>query len=225
MKKWFMEIYDEFRKVVLNRPGLPDLLVPPVVFILINRFACFYPAAGISLVLSLFFILYRRVKKETLRRALYGLLVSAFAIILAFIMKKEESFFIPSMATGAITVFLAVISIISGRPLVAWSSFITRHWPLEWYRHSSVRPAYTETTVLWIFYFSARLAVQIILFGRGDTDSLIFLNFLLGWPGIIVLLAVTYAYGIMRLRRLGGPSVEEFRDNTPPPWEGQRKGF
>ena len=31
--------------------------------------------------------------------------------------------------------------------------------------------------------------------------------------------------GIWRLRKLGGPSVEEFLSHQPAPWKGQKKGF
>jgi len=27
------------------------------------------------------------------------------------------------------------------------------------------------------------------------------------------------------LKALHGPSVEEFKNNTPPPWKGQQRGF
>jgi hypothetical protein len=48
---------------------------------------------------------------------------------------------------------------------------------------------------------------------------------LLGWPFIIALLIVTYLYGLWRLSKLGGPSVEEFKAGKSPPWEGQKRGF
>jgi len=41
----------------------------------------------------------------------------------------------------------------------------------------------------------------------------------------IVILIISYLYGIWRLKKLGGPSVEEFLSNQPAPWKGQKKGF
>jgi UPF0716 family protein affecting phage T7 exclusion len=46
-----------------------------------------------------------------------------------------------------------------------------------------------------------------------------------GWPLTVLLLILTYVYGLWRLQRLGGPSVDEFRAAAPPPWVGQRRGF
>ncbi|MBT7073025.1 MAG: hypothetical protein HN975_19285, partial [Anaerolineae bacterium] len=47
-------------------------------------------------------------------------------------------------------------SLLFGRPLTAWSSFITRRWDLAWYWHPRVRPAYTETTLLWTLFFGLK---------------------------------------------------------------------
>jgi hypothetical protein len=43
-----------------------------------------------------------------------------------------------------------------------------------------------------------------------------FLNAIL--PPILFLL-------VWRLAKLQGPSVEEFKNNVPPPWQSQRRGF
>ncbi|OGO33262.1 MAG: hypothetical protein A2Z16_17630 [Chloroflexi bacterium RBG_16_54_18] len=47
----------------------------------------------------------------------------------------------------------------------------------------------------------------------------------LGWPFIIVLLILSYLYGVRRLSRTGGPSVKEIKDGKDPLWEGQQRGF
>ncbi|MGC9312439.1 MAG: DUF3159 domain-containing protein [Sediminispirochaetaceae bacterium] len=221
----FTDIYDELKKLVFSRPDMMDLVLPPLVFLILHFAAGLYPALFVSLFMTIGFLIYRWTRKEPVKRSLEGLLVILIAFALVFLLKREEGVFLPSMLTGAVTAVLAPLSIAAKRPLVAWMSFISRGWPLEWYRHPRVRPAYTETTWLWALYFSLRLAGQIIYFQQGNVDQLVFLNFLLGWPGILGLLIITYIYGIIRLGKLGGPSVEEFRNGTDPPWEGQKKGF
>ena len=52
-----------------------------------------------------------------------------------------------------------------------------------------------------------------------------YVQLLTGWPATILLLIASYLYGTWRLRKLGGPSVEEFKAGTEPPWEGQQRGF
>ena len=120
---------------------------------------------------------------------------------------------------------LAVISNLARRPLVAWSSVIARRWPLGWYWHPKVRPAYAEVTWLWAIFFGARALLQLSLFQAGDAGGLALANILSGWPALIVLLVVTDLYGTLRLGNRAGPSVQEFEIDAPPPWSGQRKGF
>lgn len=54
---------------------------------------------------------------------------------------------------------------------------------------------------------------------------LFIINTLLGAPVTLIILSISYIYGIWRLRKLGGPSVDEFVNNEPKPWKGQTKGF
>jgi len=63
------------------------------------------------------------------------------------------------------------------------------------------------------------------LFRRGDAAQLAWANTLLGWPVTILVLVISYIYGIWRLRKLGGPGVEEFTEGADPPWKGQTRGF
>jgi hypothetical protein len=108
---------------------------------------------------------------------------------------------------------------------VALTSFVARRWPLAWYWHPRVRPAYNEVTLAWALFFALRLALQYAALRRQDATLTAFLHIVGGWPATVALLALSYLYGTWRLSRLGGPSVEEFRAGAPPPWDGQRRGF
>ncbi len=78
---------------------------------------------------------------------------------------------------------------------------------------------------MWTLYFGLRLLVQVRLFQNEATNLLAITNVIAGWPGILVLLVISYLYGVWRLGNLQGPSVEEFTADQPPPWEGQKGGF
>jgi hypothetical protein len=88
-----------------------------------------------------------------------------------------------------------------------------------------VLPAYNEVTILWAVAFAARLMLEFWLYQQDALGALGTVRILLGWPFIIALLIVSYLYGLWRLGKLGGPSVEEFKAGKVPPWEGQKKGF
>jgi hypothetical protein len=66
---------------------------------------------------------------------------------------------------------------------------------------------------------------QVTLFQEHNVNQLSLVNTLTGWPATILLLILSYLYGTWRLAQLRGPSLEEFQNNTPAPWQGQRRGF
>ena len=90
---------------------------------------------------------------------------------------------------------------------------------------NDVRPAYSEVTAIWAVYSAVKLAFQYYFYRQAQTNALAVFNLVSGWPALIVLLVVSYLYGLKRLRQLGGPSVDEFENGISPPWQGQQRGF
>jgi len=218
------ELLEEFRAVT-GKVGLLDTVLPPVLFLLLNGLAGFTAAVIGALVLAALIAVLRLRRGQSVLYALGGLGSVGLAIGLALLLGRSEGYFLPGIANGGLTVALTLVSLLIGKPLVAWTSYLARRWPLEWYWHERVRPAYTEVTVAWLFYFALRLFWQVSVYRNQDVGQLAWVNTLTGWPATLLLLVVSYLYGTWRLAHLGGPSVEEFRNGTPPPWQGQRRGF
>ena len=80
-------------------------------------------------------------------------------------------------------------------------------------------------TIAWTVFFVLRLAIQLLFFQEAQAGALALVNVITGWPATVVLLALSYVYGLWRLQHLQGPSVAEFEAGTEPPWTGQRRGF
>jgi hypothetical protein len=219
------ELLDEFRTVFGGRNSFLDAILPPILFLLVNGLAGFQAAMWSALALSVVIATARIVRKRPLTYALAGIGSVAVAIGVAWLLGKSEGFFLPGLISGSMTLLLTVVSLLIRRPMVAWTSFIARRWPLDWYWHPQVRPAYSETTFAWAFFFAARLLLQYSVFQSENVTLLAVTNFITGWPFTILLLIFTYLYGTWRLAKLRGPSVEEFKNNTPAPWQGQRRGF
>jgi hypothetical protein len=224
MLRW-RELLDEFRTVFAGRNSFLDAILPPILFLLVNGLVGFQAAMWSALALSVVFAAVRMFRKQSLTYALAGIGSVAVAIGIVWLLGKSEGFFLPGLVSGSTTLLLTILSLVIRRPLVAWTSYLARRWPLDWYWHPQVRPAYSETTFGWAVFLAARLFLQYSVYQSEDVTLLAVTSFITGWPFIILLLILTYLYGTWRLVRLQGPSVEEFKNNTPPPWQSQRRGF
>jgi hypothetical protein len=219
------ELTEEFRLVFTGRSNLIDSIVPPVIFLIVNALLGFEYAIWTSLAIALLITVFRLSKRQSLRYAFGGIGGVVLAIAIAQLLGRAEGYFLPGIVTGGLTVIGCLVSVIVGRPLVAWTSYIARRWPLDWYWHPQVRPAYSEVTLAWAVFFAIRLGLQWSLFQEQAAGLLGVIQIVTGWPATIALLVVSYLYGTWRLRHLKGPSVEEFRAGAEPPWAGQRRGF
>lgn len=217
------EIGEELRSVLSGRTI--DALLPPLVFVIVNALFTLEVAAVTALSLAVLLAGVRLVRRQSWTYALGGLVGVGLAAGLALLTRSAASYFLPAIIGSALLVLLTVISLLVGKPLAAWLSHLTRGWPLDWFWRDDVKPAYQEVTWVWALLLAMRLGVQVLLYQRGDAATLAWANILLGWPVTIGVLVVSYIYGIWRLRRLGGPGVDEFRDGKAPPWEGQTRGF
>lgn len=220
------ELQEELRSVLSGRGArLLDSFLPPVVFLILNSLAGVDVALWGALAVAALFAVIRIARKENLAYALGGLGGTLLAAVFVKLSGSGSGYFLPGFVSGAVTVVLCVVSVAFNRPLVAWTSFITRRWTLAWYWHPQVLPAYNEVTILWAVAFAARLTFEFWLYQQDALGALGTARILLGWPFIIALLIVTYLYGLWRLGKLGGPSVDEFKAGKSPPWEGQKRGF
>jgi hypothetical protein len=222
----FQEIQQELKSVLSGRGSqLLDSLLPLLLFLLLNPFAglrlAIYASVGVAILLAVI----RIAQRQSLVYSLGGLGGVILAAIFVLLSNSEKGFFLPGLISGSITVILCVVSVALNRPIVAWTSYIARRWPLSWYWHPKVLPAYNEVTIGWGVAFALQLALELVLYQQEALGALGATRILLGWPFTIVLLVVTYLYGVWRLKKLGGPSVEEFKSGKEPPWESQQRGF
>lgn len=223
MTKKFNEIWEELKSVLSGKTF--DALLPPILFAIANGIFGLQTAVFVALGFAILLGLLRLLRKEKWHYALGGLLAVSLAAGLALLTQNAASYFIPGMISSGLLVLGGVLSVIIGKPLAAWASHLTRGWPLDWFWRKDVKPAYVEVSWMWAVFFAVRLGLQIILFRQGDAAQLAWANTLLGWPVTILVLVLSYIYGIWRLRNLGGPGVDEFQEGKDPPWKGQTRGF
>lgn len=217
------EIMEEL-KGVLGGKTL-DALIPSVVFVVTNGLWGLGMATILAVASALAIGLLRILRKQPVIYALGGLVGVAVAAGFAYLAGSAVNYFIPKILSSAFMVVLTFGSLAYGKPLAAWASHLTRGWPIAWFWRKDVKPAYREVTWFWAGLFLLRTGIQVLLFLKEDIVQLAWANFLLGTPFTIVVLVISYIYGIWRLRRLGGPGVEEFVAGKEPPWKGQTRGF
>ena len=219
------ELIEELRQVVLGESNLVDTVIPTIVFLVVNGVFGFQYAMWVSLLLAVVIGAIRWRRGQSLQFALGGIGSVLLAIVLSHIVGRQEGYFLPAIANGALVFIVTLASVLVGRPLVAWTSHFARRWPLDWYWHPQVRPAYSEVTLFWAVAFGLRLWGQVALFRAERPERFAAFTTLGGWPTTIVLLVLSYLYGTWRLSQLHGPSVEEFKTGAQPPWQGQQRGF
>ena len=208
-----------------GRAGIADGVISPIVFVTVNAIWGLRAATVAGLAVAGVIVLVRLVTGRPLRFALGGVFGTGIAIALAARSGRAETYFLPGIVSGGATALAILVSIALRRPFVAYLSWATRGWPLGWFWHDRVRPAYTLVSWIWFGFFTVRTAVQVWLFASGEVTTLGIVRVVTGWPGLLGLLAVTYVVGRRRLEALGGPSVDEFENGRPPPWSVQPHGF
>ncbi len=219
------DIRDDLRGLFVGDRTIGDSFLAPVVFVVINARSSLGPAAVGALLVGTAVAMWRIRKGQQPAYAFGGIIAIGFAAALALRSGRAESYFLPGIIGAGAGAAGGLASVIARRPLAAWSSWLYRRWPLDWYWRPDVRPAYTTVTWVWIAFFATRAAVQGVLFAQERPELLAAAKVITSWPLIIPLLIATYVYGNRKLHKLGGPNVAEHLAGAPPPYEGRQRGF
>ena len=218
------DLIDEFKTIALNKLVLIDSLSPWLLFLLVFQLTSLNIALVFSGCLGVTIFIYRLLHKDTLTYIGYGIAALVLIYISNFFGQASVGILLPDIASDTVLLVVSFVSLFIGTPLVAYSSHVFSGWPLEWFNHKSIKPAYQEATMIWVVFFSVRIAIKLII-SKQTLNTIAWLNVLTGTPLTVALLLCIYVFGIWRLGSLHGPSVEEFTNQTPPPWQGQKKGF
>ena len=219
----FSDLKDEIQQLFKGKTL--DALVPPFVYVVTTQFLSLPFAVVSALLASLMIGLIRMRTKGSLKYLGLGIAGVLFASAIALFSENASNFYLPKLLTSATLATLCLLSLMIKKPLAAWLSHLSRGWQIDWFWRSDIRPAYSEVTLMWFLLIALRGVLQAVLLIRQDIEGLFIINTLLGTPLTITVLAASYIYGIWRLKKLGGPSVDEHNQNAPKPWKGQTKGF
>ena len=219
------EIRSELSGLLDADRSLLDSAVGPIVFVAVSAFVSLGWAVVSAGLVGVAVLGRRVVSGGKAGYALGGLAATIGAALLALWLGRTEGFFLPGIVANAGYAVAGVVSVLVRRPLAAWASIFLRRWPRAWFWRNDVRPAYTMVTWFWVGFWTIRGGVQLALFQAEQPEALAGVKILTGLPLGIPLVIGSYLYGTRRLRSLGGPGVDEFRNGTPQPWRGQHSGF
>lgn len=220
-------ILDDIRQELRSVIGGKTLgaILPPIVFVIANNL--FGLAIGV-VAASMTAVLLgagRYLKGETIRYAAGGLLGVLIASAFAYFAGNAANYFLPRIFTSGFLFLAAILTLLVGKPMAAIASHLSRGWEFEWFLRKDIKPAYMEVTLMWAVLFLVRMLLQLQLYTDGDLLKQAWFNTLLGTPATLSVLILSYVYGIWRLKRLGGPGIDEFREKKEPPYRGQITGF
>ena len=217
------DIQDELKQFLSGKTL--DALVPPIIYVLANIFFPLKFAVSLAIIVAILFAIFRLFKKESILYALGGISGVALASLLALLSNNAANYFLPKIITSVALFLILLISIFIGKPAAAILSHLSRGWTFSWFMREDIKPAYQEVTVAWTILVFFRMLLQMILYIRGNLAELGLASVFLGFPASLTVLILTLVYGVWRLKKLGGPGIEEFEKGKKPPWEGQKKGF
>lgn len=217
------DIIDEFKTVF--RGKTLDTFFAPILFFIIYRFSSLEWAIFGSIAYATTIFFYRKLKNQNSSYAVFGLGFILLAAGLAYLNQNSSNYFLPGIISNVFILVVSLVSILFEKPLAAYLSHITRGWPMAWFDRKDIKPAYMEVTLFWLFMFFIRSMIEIYFYFVNYKEGLIALDTIIGIPGLLIVLALSYVYGIIRLKNLKGPGVDEFIEGKEPPFIGQNKGF
>jgi len=202
-----------------------DAVLPPLLYVFLNgQYGLNVAVIGAGLT-AFSFGIFRLLRKQSWGYAFGGLVSVVLAGSMALIADNATNFFLPGIISNAFILGLAIVSLLIDKPMAAYASHITRGWKLDWFWLKSIKPAYREVTWIWTAFFLMRTVIQVVLYTQNEVSQLVWANTLMGLPTTIIVLVVSYIYGIWRLKTLKGPGIDEYLANKAAPYRGQNRGF
>lgn len=217
------DVQDELKQFLSGKTI--DAIIPPIIYVIMNNIFTLKIAVFISLTVTVLFSIFRLFKKESALYAFFGISGVLLASSFALFSENASNYFLPKIIGSGALLLAILISLFIGKPAAAVLSHLSRGWDFSWFMREDVKPAYREVTITWAVLVFARTLIQFFLYQRGNLTELGWASIFLGFPATVTVLILTLIYGLWRLKKLGGPGIDEFEEGKKPPWDGQKKGF
>ena len=186
-----------------GRRGIVDGAVQPIVFVLTNSFRHNVRESALAAVGSAVVLLaVRLARKERTRHVFSGLFGVVISAAIAARSGRATDFFKPGIWLNAGYLAIFVLSVAFRRPIVGLVLKQFSDKSAAWQADPRVRRAYSELTLMWAAMYGLRVVVQEAL-RRGDQVNLLAVTKIaLGYPPLLLVLAITMPYLRWRTRQV-----------------------
>lgn len=186
-----------------GRSGIVDSAVPPIVFVAVNAIRHDVRDAALAAIGSaVLLLLFRLVSRQRTRHVFSGLVGVAISAAIAVRTGRASNFFIPGIVLNAGYVTIFLLSVVFRRPIIGIVLKQFSDKPAEWHKHPQVRRAYAELTLMWAVMYGVRVVVQETLRRQDADGALAVTKIALGYPPLLLLLAITMPYLRWRTREV-----------------------
>lgn len=184
---------DSLLKAVGGPIGIAEAALPAFAFSIVFGFTQQALAAVVVAVsLSVAFILFRLFQRKAVTQAIVGLVAVGFAAFLALRDGGSAAdYFVPGFITNASYGTVLLISVLVGHPLMGYIGQLLFGLK-DWRKNKGLKRKFTTVTMIWVVFFSARLAVQLPLYFTQQVELLAAARAIMGAPAYAALLALTW---------------------------------
>ena len=172
----------DFAEMIGGRRGVVDASLPGVCLVLVDSFASLTWAIVAALCAAAALAVVRLIRHEPLRQAGMGLLGLIGAAALAAYTGDAKNYFLPGILANAGYAIACIVSILVGRPLLAYVAALIDRGYAHWREDPDLQHAAVIATAMWAAVFSLRACVQGYLYVHDDVHWLAPVRLGMGLP-------------------------------------------
>ena len=209
------------RSLLKRTDLLVDSALSPAVFVGVNLVWGLTPAAVAALALAVAIMAYRLTKRQDVTYAVGGVIGTGVAVFIALKTGSTEGFFWPKVVTNTVIFAVLAASVAFKKPAIGFLMETVLQAPSAWWQHPRVRPALAEWTLVWALSAAVKAVVYLLLILAGRDGALLGVSVAFGYPLTAALGFGGYVYIRWRLKRLGAPPMDAFREPATAPARAQ----
>ena len=172
--------------------GLIYSALPVAVLVPISTAFGLLPAIFSALGVAVAILLWRLVRRDSVRPALAGFLGVGISALIAWWVGASKGYFLLGIWMSLFWAVVFTISVLIRRPIVGYVwSWVNGH-DRSWRRSRQAVRAFDAATATWVLVFGARFIVQNRLYDEDKTGWLGVARIAMGWPLAALAAFVTY---------------------------------